>query len=108
SGSSLLPTSIDATLTASRTVLRNATSCFLDITVLRSQPRVRRTGFRSEFCSLLSSFSTIWATLVLLGIEKLRVIKGFTGASMLDSYFHPYSHSLIIAWRGQALRVSFI
>jgi len=42
----------------------------------------------------------LWATLVLLGIEKLRVIKGFTAGSMLDSYFHPYSHSLItaIAW----------
>jgi len=37
----------------------------------------------------------VWATLVLLGIEKLRVIKGFTAGSMLDSYFHPYSHSLI-------------
>src|SRR5215469_10057985 len=39
----------------------------------------------------------IWATLVLLGVEKLRVIKGFTAGSMLDSYFHPYSHSLIAA-----------
>src|SRR5205809_6424012 len=39
----------------------------------------------------------MWATLVLLGIEKLRVIKGFTAGSMLDSYFHPYSHSLITA-----------
>ncbi|MGB9475620.1 MAG: hypothetical protein WCE87_11200 [Candidatus Udaeobacter sp.] len=39
----------------------------------------------------------IWATLVLIGIEKLRVIKGFTAGSMLDSYFHPYSHSLIAA-----------
>jgi len=39
----------------------------------------------------------IWATLVLLGIEKLRVIKGSTAGSMLDSYFHPYSHSLITA-----------
>lgn len=39
----------------------------------------------------------VWATLVLLGIEKLRVIKGFTAGSMLDSYFHPYSHSLITA-----------
>ena len=38
-----------------------------------------------------------WATLVLLGTEKLRVIKGFTAGSMLDSYFHPYSHSLIMA-----------
>jgi len=39
----------------------------------------------------------VWATLVLLGIEKLRVIKDFTAGSMLDSYFHPYSHSLITA-----------
>jgi len=39
----------------------------------------------------------IWATFVLLGIEKLRVIKGFTAGSMLDSYYHPYSHSLIAA-----------
>src|SRR6266542_4340806 len=39
----------------------------------------------------------IWATLVLLGIEKVRVIKGFTAGSVLDSYFHPYSHSLIAA-----------
>src|SRR6266699_838856 len=39
----------------------------------------------------------IWATLVLLGIEKLRVIKGFTAGSMLDSYYHPYSHSFVAA-----------
>lgn len=39
----------------------------------------------------------IWATLVLLEIEKLRVIKGFTAGSMLDSYYHPYSHSLMMA-----------
>src|SRR6266567_7912553 len=46
----------------------------------------------------------MWATLVLLGIEKLRVIKGFTAGSMLDSYFHPYSHSLVAAiiWSGVA------
>jgi hypothetical protein len=49
----------------------------------------------------------IWATLVLLGIEKLRVIKGFTAGSMLDSYFHPYSHSLpaAIFWSGVAAAV---
>jgi hypothetical protein len=46
----------------------------------------------------------VWATLVLLGIEKLRVIKGFTAGSMIDSYYHPYSHSLIAAalWSGVA------
>src|SRR5437773_10703379 len=49
----------------------------------------------------------IWATLVLLGIEKLRVIKDFTAGSMLDSYCHPYSHSLIaaIAWSALAALV---
>jgi hypothetical protein len=49
----------------------------------------------------------IWATLVLLGIEKLRVIKGFTAGSMLDSYFHPYSHSLVTAliWSGVAAAI---
>jgi hypothetical protein len=49
----------------------------------------------------------IWATLVLLGIEKLRVIKGFTAGSMLDSYFHPYSHSLpaAVLWSGIAAAV---
>jgi hypothetical protein len=49
----------------------------------------------------------IWATLVLLGVEKLRVIKGFTAGSMLDSYYHPYSHCLIaaIVWSGVAALV---
>src|SRR5437667_4221001 len=47
----------------------------------------------------------IWATVVLLGIENLRVIKGFTAGSMLDSYYHPYSHSLIavILWSSVAV-----
>jgi hypothetical protein len=45
----------------------------------------------------------IWATLVLLGIEKLRVIKGFTAGSMIDSYYHPYSHSLVAAFIWSAL-----
>src|SRR4029450_11348997 len=50
----------------------------------------------------------IWATLVLLGIEKVRVNKGFTAGSMLDSYYHPYSHSLITAilWSCVAAMVS--
>jgi hypothetical protein len=64
----------------------------------------------------------IWATLVLLGVEKLRVIKGFTAGSMLDSYFHPYSHSLPMAilwsvvaaliykaiWRAKASNIAMV
>lgn len=49
----------------------------------------------------------VWAIFVLLGIEKLRVIKGFTAGSMLDAYYMPYSHSLIaaLAWSGAAFGI---
>jgi hypothetical protein len=36
-----------------------------------------------------------WSVLVMLGIEKLRVIKGFTEGSNLDLYYMPYTHGLI-------------
>src|SRR4029453_12610475 len=39
----------------------------------------------------------VWATFVLLGIEKLRIVPGFTAGSPLDAYFMPYSHNLIAA-----------
>ncbi len=39
----------------------------------------------------------IWAILVLLGVEELRVIPGFTVGSPLDAYYMPYSHSLVAA-----------
>jgi hypothetical protein len=46
----------------------------------------------------------VWATFVLLGIEKLRIVPGFTAGSPLDAYYMPYSHSLIAAliWSGVA------
>ena len=37
----------------------------------------------------------IWAILVLLGIEKVRIVPGITAASPLDLYYMPYTHSLI-------------
>jgi hypothetical protein len=37
----------------------------------------------------------IWSTLVLLGIEKVRIVPGFTQGSTLDLYFMPYTHGLI-------------
>jgi hypothetical protein len=42
----------------------------------------------------------LWANLILLGIEKLRVVPGITVTSPLDLYYMPYTHSLIavIAW----------
>lgn len=39
----------------------------------------------------------IWATLVLIGVEDLRIIPGFTEASPLDLHFMPYSHSLVFS-----------
>ena len=42
-------------------------------------------------CQLIDLF---WGALVLLGIEKLRVIPNFTRSNGLDLYFMPYTHSL--------------
>ena len=37
----------------------------------------------------------VWAILVLLGIEHVRIVPGFMAASALDLYDMPYTHSLI-------------
>ena len=34
-------------------------------------------------------------TLVLLGVEKVRIVPGFTEANPLDLYFMPYTHGLV-------------
>jgi hypothetical protein len=36
----------------------------------------------------------VWSILVLLGVEKLRIVPGFTEVSALDLYYMPYTHSL--------------
>ena len=36
----------------------------------------------------------IWSILVLLGIEKLHIVAGFTEANALDLYYMPYTHGL--------------
>ena len=36
----------------------------------------------------------VWALLVLIGVEKVRIVAGFTAASPLDLYYFPFSHSL--------------
>jgi len=36
----------------------------------------------------------IWSILVLKGIEKVRIVPGFTQASALDLYYMPYTHGL--------------
>jgi hypothetical protein len=46
----------------------------------------------------------VWAPLVLLGIEKVRIVPGITATSPLDLYYMPYTHSLIgaLVWSGLA------
>jgi hypothetical protein len=36
----------------------------------------------------------VWSVLVLLGIEKLRIVPGFTQANPYDLYYMPYTHGL--------------
>jgi hypothetical protein len=36
----------------------------------------------------------VWSVLVLAGIEKLRIVRGFTQSSALDLYYMPYTHGL--------------
>ena len=38
-----------------------------------------------------------WAVLVLLGIEKVRIVPGITASNPLDLYYMPYTHSLVAA-----------
>ena len=42
----------------------------------------------------------VWATLVLLGVEHVRIVPGFTASSPLALDYMPYSHSLTatVAW----------
>src|SRR5512143_2522004 len=39
----------------------------------------------------------VWAPLVLLGVEKARIVPGFTATNPLDLYYMPYTHSLVAA-----------
>jgi len=47
----------------------------------------------------------LWAVLVLLGIEHVRIVPGITASNPLDLYYMPYTHSLVAAafWSGLAL-----
>jgi hypothetical protein len=38
-----------------------------------------------------------WAVLVLLGVEKARIVPGITASNPLDLYYMPYTHSLVAA-----------
>ena len=42
----------------------------------------------------------LWSIFVLLGVEKVRIIPGFTASNALDLYYMPYTHSLlgVLCW----------
>src|ERR687892_1963001 len=44
----------------------------------------------------------VWAPLVLLGVERVRIVPGITASNPLDLYYMPYTHSLVAAllWSG--------
>ena len=39
----------------------------------------------------------MWAPLVLLGVERVRIVRGITASNPLDLYYMPYTHSLVAA-----------
>ncbi|HEV7706085.1 MAG TPA: hypothetical protein VGO46_17440 [Gemmatimonadaceae bacterium] len=39
----------------------------------------------------------VWAPLILLGVEKVRIVPGLTATNPLDLYYMPYTHSLVAA-----------
>jgi hypothetical protein len=46
----------------------------------------------------------MWSIFVLLGIEKVRIVPGFTASNDLDLYYMPYTHSLlgVLCWSALA------
>src|SRR5262249_30102958 len=51
----------------------------------------------------------LFSIFVLLGIEKLRIIPGFTQYNPYDLYYMPYSHGLVgaLAWSAAAVGLAF-
>lgn len=45
-----------------------------------------------------------WAVFIFLGVERLRIVPGFTATNALDLYYMPYTHSLpgALAWAAAA------
>src|SRR5918995_3967004 len=39
----------------------------------------------------------VWAPLVLLGVERVRIVPGITASNPFDLYYMPYTHSLVAA-----------
>lgn len=56
------------------------------------------------FFAAVQFVDILWCIFILFGIEKVRIVPGFTGATPLDFTYYPYTHSLAgaIGWAGVA------
>src|SRR5277367_2283693 len=57
------------------------------------QPTARRVPLWVWFIAV-QWLDVVWSLLVLLGVEKLRIVPGFTQANALDLYYMPFTHGL--------------
>ena len=57
------------------------------------QPAARRVPLWVWFIAV-QWLDVVWSILVLLGVEKLRIVPGFTQANALDLYYMPFTHGL--------------
>jgi|SRR5580692_2803209 hypothetical protein len=57
------------------------------------QPAARRVPLWVWFIAV-QWLDVVWSLLVLLGVEKLRIVPGFTQANALDLYYMPFTHGL--------------
>ena len=72
--------------------------------------RVRpRTSLGTLFFAV-QLLDVLFAIFVLLGIEKLRIIPGFTQYNPYDLYYMPYTHSLVgaLAWSAAAAGLAVV
>jgi hypothetical protein len=73
---------------------------------------IKRASPRTSLGTLFLSvqlLDVLFSIFVLLGIEKLRIVPGFTAYNPYDLYFMPYTHSLAgaLAWAVLAAAVAF-
>src|SRR5947199_9309467 len=53
-------------------------------------------------------FDVLFAIFLLAGIEKLRIVPGFTAYNPYDLYYMPYTHSLVGALGWSALAAALV
>jgi hypothetical protein len=57
------------------------------------QPTARRVPLWVWFIAV-QWLDVVWSLLVLLGVEKVRIVPGFTEANSLELYYMPFTHGL--------------